>query len=327
MDASPAPAPAATAIPRETLIEALGYAAAAAGLSAAAIVSGETTGSGARIAFDAVTVVVLFAAGALIGTDAGVFGRMKSVFWFLSVFAFAGLAGTLVGDVLEVTGRALAVLTTALITGYAAFLWALSKRALQAIALFGAGLGLVVSLVFSDTGFGSGLVQPDVTGPILAAWAYGWAWVGGAMLGIFEPRRSALVSGAVAAILAPLFLRATDNGTLGQILALGSAVLLLLLGERLGVGGLSGLAVAAILLVPAVIVGDHVSEQGPAIAVLAVGVALLAGAIALVRAGAPEAPTAFTAVGPPSAPPPEPPPPEPPSAAPPPPEPPRSADG
>lgn len=295
METAPRTAGAGPAIPREILIEIVGYVGAALALTAAGVVLGESAGTGVQVAFDLLTIGVLFAAGWALGAEAEVLLRMKSVFWFLSVFAFTDLAGLFFGDVLDVSGRGLALAVGAAVTGYALALWLLSKRTLQVVALFFAGAAFLLALVFPDVGLGLtpfGFSPPDLTGPSIAVWLYGWAWIGAALVGMIEPRNPSVVLGSIFAIFSPLLLSQSGNDVLGQILALASAAVILAMADRWFERGGAGLAIAGILFASALIVGTNVSEQGPAIVVLAVGLVLLGGAIVAVRSsrGAPAPP-------------------------------------
>jgi hypothetical protein len=281
MEASPRAARGGPFVQRETVIEVVGYVGAAVGLSAAGIAIGESSGTGVQIAFDLITTGVLLVAGWAIGGESDALRRMKSVFWFLSVFGVADLFGVFFGDVLDLSGKSLVVVTGLVVTVYALALWWLSRRSLQVVALFLSGLVVLGGLVFPDVNLLFG--PPDLTGAAITSWLYGWAWVGIGATGAVQPRRSSIVLGSIAAIFAPLLFVAGGDAVLGEILSLASAIALLAIVQFGVERGPAGLAIAGILVISAAIVGDNVDDQGPAIAVLVLGLVLLGGAIVGVR--------------------------------------------
>jgi hypothetical protein len=269
-------------VSRESIIEVAGYVGAAVGLSAAIVALGESAGDGVKIAFDLITAAVLVGAGWALEGEADAYRRMRSVLWFLSVFLVADLAGTLFGD--ESSNPKTVVTLAALVTTIFAFpLWWLSRRSLQIIGLLGSAYVFIAALVapdLSDVVFG----PPDITGVALVTWIYGLALVAiGAFTTMLVPRKTILVLGSIAAIGGPLLLLTGDSDVLGELLSLVTGAALVLVGRWLGELAVSGLGIVGLLVVSAIIVGNHVEDQAPAIVVLVIGLLLLAGAIAAAR--------------------------------------------
>jgi hypothetical protein len=288
MDAPAAPTtPPAPLVSRDTLIEIAGYLGAAVALSAAGVAL-EDSGTGVQIGFELATTLVLVAAGWALGEGSDVLARMKSVFWFLAVFAVTALVGLFFDEVVDLGGKSLVTASALVVTVAALVLWWVLRRSLQLVALFGAALVLIGSVVFPDLQFLFG--QPDITGVAIALWLYGWGVVVIAALGVVAPRRTGVVLGSIAAVLAPLLMQTTGNTVLGQVLALLSAVALVALGDRLGERAAAGIGIAGVLVVSSAIVSDHADDLGPAIVALVIGLVLLGGAIVAVRAGSADGP-------------------------------------
>jgi hypothetical protein len=269
-------------VSREAIIEIAGYVGAAVGLTAAAVALGEDASDGVQIAFDLITAAVLVGAGWALEASNDSYRRMRSVLWFLSAFLVADLAGTLFAD--ESSNPKTVLTLVALVTTIYSFpLWWLSRRSLQMIALLVSAYLFVVGLVAPDPTrllFG----VPDLTGVAMVTWIYGGALVGiGAFTTFLVPRKTTLVLGSIAAIGGPLLLLSGDSDVLGELLSLATAAALVLVGRWLGELAVSGLGIVGLLLASAIIVRNHVEDQGPAIVVLLIGLLLLAGAIGAAR--------------------------------------------
>lgn len=267
-----------------TLLEVIGYTGAAAALAAGLIALSETSGTGVQMLTSFVISAVLFLAGwAIANGSPEIFQRMRSVFWFGSAFAFLALAGDLVGEAFGVQGRGGAVLTGLLATGFAAFLWWTSKRSLQAIAMI---LFAWITLIQLVTEEGSA----NLTTIGVTTWLFGVAVLVAGGAGMLLPRRTAYSLGAIGAVLLgpaligssfDLFGGASGPDTGALLLGFVTAVVLVFVGEAMNENVASGFGIAGILFHPIVLVAEKVNEQGPAIAVLIVGLVLLGVVIVL----------------------------------------------
>jgi len=270
-------------IRREPIIEVAGYAGAAVSLAAAGIVLGDTASSGVQILVDAITAFVLLGAGVALTAEGDSYRRMKSVFWFLSVCLVIDLAGTLFADGFDITSPRTVVTLTGLVgAAYALVLWLNSRRSLQIVALVLATYAFLVGLVFPDVGgfiFGA----PDLSGIAFMTWVFGWLVVGAGAFGVLRPRKTAIVLGSIGAVFGPLLLAVNGKDVLGEILSIGSAIVLIFMGDAMEELVATGLGIAGTLFTSALIVGRHVTNQGPAIAVLLVGLVLLGAALAAAR--------------------------------------------
>jgi hypothetical protein len=288
---------------RDTAGEVVGYLGAAAGLTAASIALGSSTSeTSVQLIFNLITGLVLFGAGAAVGEEAPVYARMRSVFWFLSVFPIAGMVSTVLAASGDMSPKTVVILTGLVSAAYSFGLWWFSRRSLQVLALILSLLFTVIALVFPDV---IGLTgPPSFTAMALVTWLYGGAVIAAGALGVVTPRRTTLAVGSIIAVLGPLFLLQSDTRELGEFLSLLTAVGLLAAGAWFGELAVSGIGIAGILLSATTIVANHIDEQGPAIVVILIGLVMVGVAIILARAGGPTTATAAAA----------PPPPEPPSA-------------
>lgn len=271
-------------IGRETIVEIVAYVGTAVGLAATFIALGRTedlTDAGALVVMLIVTAVLLGAGLWIGGRASDAFQRMRSVFWFAAVEAWIAVVQLLLGNVFEVEGRASAVLSALLVLAAAAPLWWILRRSLQQILLFVGALGLLVSIIFPQPTF---LGIPDLTSTALVIWIFGGLWAFLGVRSILEPRRTAMVLGSLAAIIGPLFF--TQSRIVGEVLSLATAIVLLVVGESLRDRAVAGLGIVGVLVVSAVIVGEHFGDStGGTIAALVVGVVLLVGALFSVPRG------------------------------------------
>jgi hypothetical protein len=264
---------------RASGIEAAAYAGAAAGMSAAGVVLGDAPGAGAQVLVLTVIGVVLAVAGWFLEEDAPVTGRMRSIFWFLSVLVTAEAAGVLFGRLLEgLSPRTIGSLTGLVATAYSLVLWWGFRRSLQVLALIFSVYATVASLLFPEFGF----FGVDPTGITIFTWLYGGAVAALGALGLVLPRKTTFVTGTFFAILGPLILT-TNESFGGPLLALLTAAVLLFVGAWLAERAVAGLAIVGILLAVAIMVATNVSSRGPGIAVVVVGAAILAVAVFLAR--------------------------------------------
>lgn len=272
---------AGTRVSRETVIEIVAYIGAAAGVTAAGIALGESAGTGVQAVFNLITAAVLFGAGWALVSELEVYRRMKSVFWFLSVFAVAGFAGVLFSQAVDDPKNAV-FLTALVVAVYSFGLWLASRRSLQVIALVLSVYVAVATLLFPDTVVG--FDPPDLTALALVTWIFGLAVVAAGALGVLSPRKTTMAIGSVMGIVGPLLFLVNGRQILGELLSLGTAVVLVAVGGVLAERVAVGVGIAGLLLLSAVIVANHVEDQGPAILVVVIGLLLLGGAIVAARA-------------------------------------------
>ncbi len=288
MDRVPQPqAPSGLSIPRDTLIEIVGYIGAAVALTAAGIALNDASRTVQGL-YAAAVAVVLLAAGWAIDANTDVLTRMKSVFWFLAVGSFAGAIGSLAVDRLGLSIRTLVIVVAGVTTVVAAVLWMLSKRSLQLIALFAAGVVALTAIVFPDLSVVSFILRPDFTGVAIAEIAWGLIWLGLGWKGLVQPRRTAMVLGSIWAIYGTIVPQQFGGSTslVWQLAGIAISILLVAVGDLVGDRAPAGIGIVGTLLTTAALVSDRVEEQGPAVAVLIGGLVLLGCAIALVRSGA-----------------------------------------
>jgi hypothetical protein len=286
-----------------TIVEFIGYAGAAVALTAASTVLGQTAGEGVRVVFDLLTAAVLLGAGWAIGGRPEPYPRMQSVFWFVSVLAVADLAGTLFGDVIGGLDVRMVVFVAGLISAAYSFgLWWMLRRSLQAIALILSGYVAVIALVVPD---GGGFIfgPPDLSAAGFVTWLVGGGVFAMGWLGWLTPRRTMLVLGSILALFGPLLFLIGGERIVGEVLSLATAFALMAAGERIGERSVEGLGIAGTLIVASTIVGNHVDDEGWAIAVLVVGFLLLGAAIVLARGMLGGPPALGAGEGPPALPP------------------------
>lgn len=284
------------ALIRETIGEIVGYVGAALGLTAASIALGASSSSpSVQVIFNLITGLALFGAGSFLGVELGAYARMRSVFWFLSVFLIAGMVATVLGSSLELSPKPVVVLTGLITAAYSFGLWWFSRRSLQVLALVLSLLVTIVALVFPDPSSSFG--PPSLTGVAILMWLYGGAVIAAGAFGVLAPRRTTLAVGSVIAVLGPLFLLQTDTQLVGEVLSLLTALALLVGGAWFRELAMTGIGIAGILLTVSAMVANHVREQAVAIVLLVIGLALVGVTIALARTA--RAPAASTAPPPP----------------------------
>ena len=296
------------------MIQVAGFVAAAVALSATGIALGAAESSDARIVSDLLSLVVLLAAGwAIALTPSDQYSRMRSVFWFFAVDSFGNLAGTFVGDTLNLDGKAAVFTTGLLVALFAAAVWWISKRSLQAVALLLAVYLTVLALVFPDTsslnplGLASGNLGGsfDLTGVGLVAWLLGLAIIAVSLLGLFEPKRTGITLGCLGAVFGPILIdfdffkliSSTQFPWIGITIGLATGIGLLLVGEYKAERIASGFGIGASFFYASALVSDEVNGKGPGVVVMLLGLAVLAAVVLWARGAIagppiPPAPTA-----------------------------------
>ena len=235
----------------------------------------------------------LVIAGAAVGEDA-VRGhqRLRSVLWFGALLGFSLAAGQLISLAFNgpdgISPRIASLSSGLLSAAAAAVLWWKLRRSLQQIGLYFSLLGTVWVAVLPETG---SFQEPDATALAVVSWLIGAAWAALAWQGLVTPRRTALVLASVTLLLAPFGLVAPGitpgdaTFTLIAIWTLATAAAVLWVGTRLEEPAVQGLGVVGLLFATAVFVGDRFTGgRGGATLALAIGLALLGGAIAAIRA-------------------------------------------
>lgn len=274
------------------VLELLGYAGAAAALSATAV-----TADGASIATQIVigllTTLALVAAGWLMGTKGDELLRMRSVFWFLAVLAWVSVAKGLVGpEGLDLDGKWTIVVGGGLTALLAVPLWWRTRRSLQLIAAF-FSLHLPLAALVSSTRstlFGLGPDIPDLTWSAVVTAVFGAVALALGWRELLHPRRTAMVLGALAlgvglpAAFVDLQDLATGGGSdLPVWISLLTGAAVLAIGSRTRVVAVTGLGIAQLAASIVVLIGDNVTETGPAVVVLMAGLVLVAAAAYLAR--------------------------------------------
>jgi len=300
----------------DTLIEIVSYVGAAISLAAAGIVLDGRTDTPVRFIADAVLVAVLLGTGWAVGAHSSTFRRMNGVFLLLSALAFFELVSLFVGQMLGRQGTGPSFAKGVLVSAFALALWAVTKRSLQLVAVFFA-IYYTVAVLVAPGSVNLFFGVPNLDRIAFVTWIYGWVWVLLSSRSIVEPRRTGAVLGSIAAIGGPLLF--SDSRVLGDLLAIASAVVVVVLGEVDGDRAVGGVGVAGTLFAASVLIGEHVHSQGAAVLVLLLGLVLMGGAAAAARGGMGRGVPIVPGSGmPPPAPPaPEPPAPEPPAPEPP----------
>jgi hypothetical protein len=267
-------------------IEIAGYAGAAVGASSAGVVLGDAPGVAAQILVLLAIGAVLVVAGWFLPSVVGPFRRMRSVFWFLSLLVVAEMAGIFLSQVANLSARTVASLTGLVATVYSLALWWRFRRSLQVLALILSVYAMIAGLIFPDFGF----FAPDTTALSIFTWLYGGAIAALGAVGLLLPRKTTFVVGSFLAILGPLTLSTGGEEFGGPLLSLLTSAALLFIGGWLGERAVAWLAIAGIVVAAATMVGANVSDRGPAMVVVVIGVLLLGVAVVIARRLGPAVP-------------------------------------
>lgn len=293
------PPPPQTRSVATAVLEILGYAGAAAALSATGIAF-DATSSTEQIVLGLFVAVVLVVVGALVAAQDDALHRMRSIFWFVAVLSWVSVVAVLVGpDGMDLQDKWQVVAFAAIVAAVALPLWIREHRSLQLIAAFlslHVALAALVFTVETKTFFGFGQELPNVRWSALVTVGFGLA---GLVLGMQEwirPRRTAMVLGALAFMVGlPILFLDVQDQLMGAALGssstpnlpiaagIASGIIVLLFGSRAGVVAVIGLGIVAILYGVIALVGANVQETGPAIAVLVGGLVLLGAVVVLAR--------------------------------------------
>lgn len=269
-------------IRRETLVEILGYAGAAAALVGTLIAFSLRAyqSESAALAVSLVVTAVLVAAGVATGDRTpDAYQRMRSVLWFAAVISF-GLASAIFGsNTLNLGGKSAATLAGGMAAGFGLLLWLMLRRSLQQIAFFLAAAGTITILaVPSNFNF-----VTDLRNVVLVVWTCGVVWFIAGTVGIVRPPRTARVLGALVALFALEYLFASSFSLALTLTSLTSLVLLAV-GDWKEDRAVAGLGIAGVLVASGVEVVHVVGRsQSAADAAIAIGLGSLVVAIAAVR--------------------------------------------
>jgi hypothetical protein len=219
----------------------------------------------------------LWGAGALVdeGADPALW-RLRGVLWLLSSGAFAAFVAILGADGFGWEGEAVAVTTGGLVALASASLWQLRDRPGQHLScLVGAAVAIGATGGWAD---GAGAVG-------VGLWALGALWVGLGLREVLPPSFVALVLGAGLALLGS----GVTGGSwadVGPLFGLVTAGGLLALGTFRNRFLLTGAGVLGLLFyVPSVATQFFADSFGVPVVLLASGMALLAGALVILRRG------------------------------------------
>jgi len=230
----------------------------------------------AQLAFAGIGAVTLLAVGAGIRIgDEPAYRRLRSTLWLMStgcLTAFAGLTGA---QMWHLSGLTTTVVTAATTTIYAAGQWWWTRSALQHLATFVAAattVGTVIARLAADATHWA---------PGLGIWLLSVMWAYAVYRTPLQPRRAGAVAAVVGALVGA---QLTLPVAAGHVLALGTVAGLLIGGVLVRrVGPLVAGAVGVIVFVPETAVRYLPQSMGVPLAMLTVGLVLVAAALGLAR--------------------------------------------
>lgn len=281
-----------TASARSIAVQVAAYAGVAMGLVGTfALVASSSNPSETTIVLVAVAVTaVLFAAGVVISRDTvASTQRLRSVLWFAALLGWGVVVeGILVVAEIDLEGRSRQLLSAALLAPVAVGLWIGLRRSLQLLGMFSALYAVLSAAMFPDPDpFG----QADFVAAAVLTWVFGAAWLALGARGVTRPPRTALVLGTVTVLVAPFVLAAGGQAsestlTIVELWILAGGVACLSVGSWLEDRAVQGLAIVGVLVGVAVLAADLlVDSQGGQIAAVVLGIALLGGAVVVIRTG------------------------------------------
>jgi hypothetical protein len=267
---------------RAVVVEVLGYLGGVLALVAGFVLGAESwdrLGHWGRVGVLAVVTGVLLAAGwRLRGSGGRLLPRLASVLWLGAVAGFAGLLAVLLdGESSDALGGpSLWVAAGALVL--AGGLYLLERRVLQQVALF---LALAATMVAAGDRLGWSWETADGYG--LLVLGAGWLELG--RRGLVVPRRTSEALGSLALLAGPEALDAAGAGPgdRGLWLGLGLAVALVVAGSALRRTVPLGIGAAGMVVYLGQIAGEHRRDLGAPLAILLVGLGLVAAAVVVAR--------------------------------------------
>ena len=226
----------------------------------------------------AVTGALLAAGWWLRGSEGRVLPRLASILWLGAVAGLAGLLAVVLegrsDDALADPSLGVAAGTLVL----AVVLYALERRVLQQVALF---LAVVATMVAGGHRLGWSWETVEGYGFLVL----GAAWLELGRRGLVGPRRTSEVLGSLALLTGPAVLdvEAVGPGDWGLWLGLGLSVALIVAGSALARNVLLGIGAAGMVLFLGMVAGEYWSDLGAPLAILLVGLGLVAAAVLVAR--------------------------------------------
>jgi hypothetical protein len=170
----------------------------------------------ARIAVLTIATLVLLGLGWPFRASAEpALGRLAGVLWVGAVATAAWLAGVIAIDVGDWNGRVPSAAAGLTATAVALPLYAIRRKALQHVALFGAATWGVAAVF---------LVEDSVV-PAVAVWVFAAAWTVGALLRLLPPERAAYGLGGAATLIAASIVSGVSDAGLWLGLATSAGLL------------------------------------------------------------------------------------------------------
>jgi len=276
--------PAAGARRGAVLAEVLGYVGGALAVVAALFLGAELwdeLGPWPRVLLLAAVAAACLVGGAALGGREGAPGRLGGFLWAAAVVAVAGTAGVGADGLFDVRPGTAALVSAAAALVVAAVLWWLRPAVLQHVATFAAA---AATLLTALDRIGDGTF--DWGGPLL--WGFGLAWLAASALpagGVWRPAEPGWVLGALAVVVGPLFAQSGRAAWL-VVGSLGAAALVVA-GVRARRPWVAAVGIGGVFVsVPLAVAELFDARLGPLVGILAVGLALVAGAVVLTRRAA-----------------------------------------
>ena len=276
--------PAAGARRGAVLAEVLGYVGGALAVVAALFLGAELwdeLGPWPRVLLLAAVAAACLVGGAALGGREGAPGRLGGFLWAAAVVAVAGTAGVGADGLFDVRPGTAALVSAGAALVVAAVLWWLRPAVLQHVATFTAA---AATLLTALDRIGDGTF--DWGGPLL--WGFGLAWLAASALpagGVWRPAEPGWVLGALAVVVGPLFAQSGRAAWL-VVGSLGAAALVVA-GVRTRRPWVAAVGIGGVFVsVPLAVAELFDARLGPLVGILAVGLALVAGAVVLTRRAA-----------------------------------------
>ena len=276
--------PAAGARRGAVLAEVLGYVGGALAVVAALFLGAELwdeLGPWPRVLLLAAVAAACLVGGAALGGREGAPGRLGGFLWAAAVVAVAGTAGVGADGLFDVRPGTAALVAAGAALVVAAVLWWLRPAVLQHVATFTAA---AATLLTALDRIGDGTF--DWGGPLL--WGFGLAWLAASALpagGVWRPAEPGWVLGALAVVVGPLFAQSGRAAWL-VVGSLGAAALVVA-GVRARRPWVAAVGIGGVFVsVPLAVAELFDARLGPLVGILAVGLALVAGAVVLTRRAA-----------------------------------------
>ena len=276
--------PAAGARRGAVLAEVLGYVGGALAVVAALFLGAELwdeLGPWPRVLLLAAVAAACLVGGAALGGREGAPGRLGGFLWAAAVVAVAGTAGVGADGLFDVRPGTAALVSAGAALVVAAVLWWLRPAVLQHVATFTAA---AATLLTALDRIGDGTL--DWGGPLL--WGFGLAWLAASALpagGVWRPAEPGWVLGALAVVVGPLF---AQSGRAARLVvgSLGAAALVVA-GVRTRRPWVAAVGIGGVFVsVPLAVAELFDARLGPLVGILALGLALVAGAVVLTRRAA-----------------------------------------